>query len=80
MTTQTVTQFNTLRDTAYVDRIAIDRAWKEQLEAVNAWEYRAERNYPKDLIEAAWDEVEARTANAMHLEELYREQIEQEVC
>lgn len=62
-----------------IDRITIDRAWKKQLEAVNAWEFRAERNYPKDLVEAAWDEVEARTAYAVGLEEQYKLQIEQGV-
>ena len=76
MTTEVMTK----QDTAYVDRITIDRAWKEQLEAVNTWEFRVEHCYPKCQIETAWDEVEERTANAMHLEELYREQIEQGVC
>jgi len=76
MTTEVMTK----QDTAYVDRFMIESAWDEQVQAVDRWEWLAEHNQPADVIETAWDEVEERTADAMRLEELYREQFEQEVC
>jgi hypothetical protein len=76
MTTEAI---STNQEIAYVNRFMVEQAWREQVQAVDRWEWLAERNYPKHAIEAAWEDVEAATAHAVELDRLYSEQYEQAV-
>lgn len=73
-------QLSTQRGTAQaINRHMIERAWHEQVKAVDRWQWLAEHKFNKVVIEAAWDDMESATAYAMKLEALYREQCERRV-
>lgn len=65
--------------TQTVDRYMVEQAWHEQVEAVDRWQWLVEHDFSREIVESAWDEIQAATAYAMELEELYSEQYDQRV-
>lgn len=60
-----------------VTRCDVERAWREQVQAVDRWEWLANHRCPKHEVEAALENILATTAYAIELEELYSQQYDE---
>ena len=52
----------------------VERAWREQVVAVDRWQTLADRGRDQSRIEQAWDEMQEATVHAMALDRAYSEQ------
>jgi len=52
----------------------VERAWREQVAAVDRWQTLADRGRDQSRIEQAWDEMQEATIHAMALDRAYSEQ------
>ena len=52
----------------------VERAWRDQVAAVDRWQTLADRGRDQSRIEQAWDEMQEATVHAMALDRAYSEQ------
>lgn len=60
--------------TGFLTTFDVERAWRDQVAAVDRWESLADRGRDQSRIEQAWDEMQEATVHAMALDRAYSEQ------
>ena len=67
-------QVQYLTQTQVITVLDVERAWADQVAAVDRWQTLADRGRDTVRIEQAWDEMQEATCHAMALDRAYSEQ------
>lgn len=52
----------------------VERAWQDQVKAVDRWEWLVMHTQPEDVCEQAWEDMQDATRHAEELDRLYADQ------
>ena len=57
-------------------RFDVERAWADQVQAVDRWQMLASKGRDQYIVDQAWDEMQEATRHAMQLERTFADQYE----